>query len=80
MSSGGKNAAGKPGGGEAADNNKVPVVSPCVSICVLGQGDVCQGCYRTGDEIRQWAMLDSDGRRTVINKARERSKVGNPFA
>lgn len=79
MNSGGKNAADKPGG-EAAGNNKVPVVSPCVSICVLGPGDVCQGCYRTGAEIRQWVMLDSDGRRTVINKARERSKVGNPFA
>ena len=37
-----------------------PVASPCNSICTLNDEDICQGCYRTADEIRDWSVLDND--------------------
>jgi len=59
---------------------EIPVVSPCVSICVLGAEDICTGCHRSGEEIRQWVSLDNTARRAVLRKAHARGKVGNPFA
>ncbi|MBQ0720702.1 MAG: DUF1289 domain-containing protein [Gammaproteobacteria bacterium] len=64
-------------GGAVAE---APVVSPCVSICVLGAGDICTGCHRSGGEIRQWVSLDNAARRAVLKNAQARGKVGNPFA
>jgi len=68
-------ASGDKGGVEEA-----PVVSPCVSICALNGDDICTGCHRSGEEIRQWVSLDNSARRAVLKKARARGKVGNPFA
>ena len=31
--------------------------SPCISICSLDQNDVCEGCFRTGNEIVDWLPL-----------------------
>ena len=42
------------------------VPSPCVSICALNDDDVCVGCYRTAEEIRNWVMLDDDERIGVV--------------
>jgi uncharacterized protein len=43
------------------------VVSPCVSICTLdATGDYCTGCYRTLDEIGNWARYSPDEKRAVI--------------
>ncbi|MBV1931202.1 MAG: DUF1289 domain-containing protein [Porticoccaceae bacterium] len=56
------------------------VASPCVSICVLDDKDICRGCYRSGDEIRNWLMASDPERVQLLANARERSKEGNPFA
>ncbi len=52
-------------------NNKEPQ-SPCVSICVLDDDDICAGCYRSAVEITDWVMLDADGKRAALKKANER--------
>jgi len=67
-------------GGDSSDVKETPVVSPCVSICVLDRDDICTGCHRSGEEIRDWVLLDNTERRAVIKKAHARGKVGNPFA
>ncbi len=59
---------------------EAPVVSPCVAICALDANEICTGCHRSGDEIRQWISLDNTQRRAVLKEAHARSKVGNPFA
>ncbi|PCJ35564.1 MAG: DUF1289 domain-containing protein [Cellvibrionales bacterium] len=76
MSGGSKSATD----GSNSDVEEASVVSPCVAICVLDTDDICIGCHRSGDEIRQWMLLDNTERRAVIKKAHNRSKVGNPFA
>ncbi len=67
-------------GGDSSDVEEAPVVSPCVSICVLDGDDICTGCHRSGEEIREWVLLNNTERRAVIKRAHARGKVGNPFA
>ncbi len=50
------------------------IASPCVSLCALGEDDVCRGCGRRREEIRQWRAAD-DARRVEIRVlARQRQR------
>ena len=62
-----------------SDLPEKPVPSPCVSVCALNENDICVGCYRSADEIRQWGIFDNVEKRGVIQKAYEREKQFNPF-
>ena len=39
--------------------------SPCISVCVLDDDDVCLGCYRSADEITDWFMASDEEKRAV---------------
>ena len=42
------------------------VPSPCVSVCrIQPVSRLCEGCYRTLDEVAAWAQLDDTGKRGV---------------
>ncbi|MGH1485059.1 MAG: DUF1289 domain-containing protein [Cellvibrionaceae bacterium] len=56
-----------------------PIPSPCVSVCALDENDICIGCYRSADEIRQWSILDNGQKKGVIQLAHDREKRVNPF-
>jgi predicted Fe-S protein YdhL (DUF1289 family) len=46
---------------------KGEVASPCISVCVLHEAKgLCIGCFRTLDEIAQWSVLDTAGKRAVL--------------
>ncbi|MFP6833491.1 MAG: DUF1289 domain-containing protein, partial [Porticoccaceae bacterium] len=51
--------------------------SPCISICRLNDEDVCVGCYRTSEEIRNWIYLDEDQRQTVVDSCIDRADKNN---
>ncbi len=51
------------------------VGSPCVSICLLDEQNVCTGCFRTADEITDWSALDDDARRAVILATHDRMRA-----
>ena len=55
-----------------------PIPSPCVNVCYLDDYDICQGCYRSGEEIMAWMRLDNAGRKKVLAKVRER-ELASPF-
>lgn len=46
--------------------------SPCISICVLDEDDICMGCYRSAQEITDWFMASDEQKNDVLRKARER--------
>jgi len=48
--------------------------SPCVSICALDQNDVCEGCYRTGDEIVDWFTADDTRKQKILEASAQRRK------
>ncbi len=56
-----------------------PVKSPCVSICALGEQDICTGCQRTADEITRWGRMDNVERRLVLARCIERTRAAGQF-
>ena len=43
-----------------------PVPSPCVSVCRMDAlSGLCEGCFRTLDEIAAWSRLEDDGKRAA---------------
>jgi predicted Fe-S protein YdhL (DUF1289 family) len=43
-----------------------PVPSPCISVCRMDAvSGLCEGCWRTLDEIASWGMA-SDGERRAL--------------
>jgi uncharacterized protein len=49
------------------------IESPCVKICVMDSGSgFCLGCYRTLEEIADWAAMTSEARRSVMAALDER--------
>ena len=42
------------------------VPSPCISVCRMDAATgLCEGCYRTLDEIAAWGMASDDDRRAI---------------
>lgn len=50
--------------------------SPCISVCVLDDDDICTGCYRSADEITDWFMASDEQKREVLRKVRARREAG----
>jgi len=43
-----------------------PVPSPCINVCRMHPASgLCEGCWRTLDEIAAWSRLDDDEKRAV---------------
>lgn len=49
--------------------------SPCISVCLLDDSDICVGCYRSADEITDWFMADAAGKREILARARKRMEA-----
>ena len=47
--------------------------SPCISLCQLDSNDVCKGCFRSAEEIRNWIYFDSEQRKAVLDLCAERA-------
>jgi len=46
--------------------------SPCISVCLLDEQDICQGCFRSADEITDWLMASAEQKREILNRTVER--------
>ena len=53
--------------------------SPCISICALDEHDICQGCYRSAEEITDWFMASAGQKREILERARARLREANPI-
>jgi len=47
-------------------NNKVR--SPCIANCKLDEDEVCQGCFRTLDEILIWSSSSDQEKMAIIDR------------
>jgi predicted Fe-S protein YdhL (DUF1289 family) len=53
-----------------------PVPSPCISVCRMDAATaLCEGCFRTLEEIADWSTLGEDGKRAVWRAIEERTKA-----
>ena len=49
------------------------VPSPCVSVCVMDpHKQVCEGCFRTLDEIASWSRLPDQAKRQVWQRIQDK--------
>jgi predicted Fe-S protein YdhL (DUF1289 family) len=56
----------------AAPAEDVP--SPCVSVCSMDpRTQLCEGCYRTLDEIAGWSRMEDEDKRAVWQTLAERA-------
>ena len=58
--------------------NRFPILSavqsPCVRNCCLDDRDVCMGCFRHLEEIKQWSVYTDAEKRAVLALAKQRRK------
>jgi uncharacterized protein len=53
---------------------KADLPSPCISLCQMSaQSGLCQGCYRSMDEICAWSAMNDAGKRAVWQRIEQRS-------
>lgn len=38
------------------------VLSPCIGVCSLDAGGLCEGCHRSTAEIARWSQMSDDER------------------
>ncbi len=51
----------------------IEIQSPCIGVCSMDDlSGLCQGCYRTLDEIQAWWDFTPQQKQAVIEKATER--------
>ncbi len=49
-----------------SENTQLEIKSPCISVCAIDDlSGLCQGCYRTIDEIKGWWDM-SQGEQTDL--------------
>lgn len=66
----------------AVDVTETPIASPCVGVCRLDPlTKLCQGCFRTAEEIGLWRDADDRWRRSLLERiARRRAVTGSGTA
>ncbi len=53
------------------------VPSPCVSVCRMSEDTgLCEGCWRTLDEIIQWSTADEPAKRAIWAQIEQRLAIG----
>jgi prolyl-tRNA editing enzyme YbaK/EbsC (Cys-tRNA(Pro) deacylase)/predicted Fe-S protein YdhL (DUF1289 family) len=57
----------------------INVPSPCSSVCRMNEVTrLCDGCYRTIDEILQWSSADDQVKRTIWSRIAQRVTASQP--
>lgn len=56
------------------NNKKQPLAtSPCINVCTLDAGSgLCQGCFRTIDEISVWSQASNEEKLNILSAALRR--------
>ena len=49
--------------------------SPCISVCVLDEHNICTGCYRSAAEITDWFMATDEQKRDTLCRAHGRRQA-----
>ncbi|MGZ4959448.1 MAG: DUF1289 domain-containing protein [Methylomonas sp.] len=51
------------------------ILSPCVKNCCLNEHDICLGCFRSLEEICNWARSNYESRQAILANADQRRRV-----
>ena len=57
------------------------ITSPCTNICKMdARTGLCQGCFRTLDEITAWSRIDDPARSAILANIAQRRLARAPQA
>ena len=48
------------------------IPSPCVAVCQLNDSQICRGCYRNVDEIREWPIMSKEQKLQALDMIEDR--------
>jgi len=51
------------------------IESPCIRNCCLDDDDICHGCFRHLEEIKQWTLVDDKGKQKILEKTKIRKQA-----
>ena len=55
------------------------LTSPCINVCRMDRDSgLCQGCFRTLDEIAAWSRVNDDVRTTILARVEKRRAEFDP--
>ena len=58
--------------------NMEKLLSPCVSVCYISNTTgLCEGCFRTREEISGWRYMSLEEQKRVIKKLHERGETNS---
>ncbi len=55
-------------------NEDVPQ-SPCISVCILDENNICTGCYRSAVEVADWLMASAGEKREILRRVEQRRRA-----
>ncbi|WP_309499881.1 DUF1289 domain-containing protein [Sulfurovum sp.] len=47
---------------------------PCIRRCCLNEENICLGCFRTFDDMRQWNKASIEEKQEMLNMAERRKR------
>ena len=56
------------------NNPQKHIASPCIGVCVLDNNDLCEGCFRSAEEIGCWSMYSDEKKQAVVKLSWQRAK------
>ena len=51
--------------------------SPCIRHCCLDDNDICLGCFRSLNEIKNWQDASEQEKHKILAQAQQRKKCRN---
>ncbi|MBT3827187.1 MAG: DUF1289 domain-containing protein [Nitrosomonadales bacterium] len=48
--------------------------TPCIGVCQYNNEDMCRGCFRTLDEISNWALKTEKERQEIMQNLNQRAE------
>ncbi len=51
------------------------IISPCIGVCSMNDAGLCEGCYRSIDEIREWLDMGHEQREAIMSALVEREQA-----
>ncbi|MCB1733089.1 MAG: DUF1289 domain-containing protein [Halieaceae bacterium] len=50
-------------------------LSPCISVCLLDEQDICVGCFRSAAEVTDWFMASAEEKREILRRSEARREA-----
>lgn len=55
------------------NDTQTKTASPCIGVCVLDNNDLCEGCFRSAEEIGCWSMYTDEQKQAVVKLSWQRA-------